>query len=332
MPQAWPVNPMVQTGLNGSSATRDFAQLAEDELFSRYGVNTVLSGELSVYTTLDLEAQVSAREILYGPGGYLPTRQSPDAALVSLDPQTGQVKAMVGNRDPNAQFNLVIQGQRQPGSSFKPFALIAALEQGIDPDTKYTSEKKEYMVEVPGLEKPEKWTVKNYDGIVRGEMTLEEALWWSDNTVFTDLVMNAEGRGLDNGPAAIIDVAKRLGVTADFGPHPHPSVVLGTQEVSPLDMATAYATIANEGRRVEPTVISQVVANEGEGGEEILYTAPTNPSGEQVIEPEIAHKATEIMIGDVTEGIAKEASLGARPVAGQTGTCENFFDAWFIGY
>ena len=163
-------------------------------------------------------------------------------------------------------------------------------------------------------------------------MTLEEALWWSDNTVFTDLVMNADDRGLDNGPAAIIDVAKRLGVTADFGPHPHPSVVLGTQEVSPLDMATAYATIANEGQRVEPTVISRVVANEGQSDEKIMYTAPTNPSGEQVIEPEIAHKATEIMIGDVTEGIAKEASLGERPVAGKTGTSENFFDAWFIGY
>ncbi len=331
MPEEWPAAPMVASGLEGPSLTQSFADLVEEELVARYGANTVLSGNMSVYTTIDLETQVSAREILYGPGGYLPGANDPDLALVSLDPETGQIEAMVGNRDPNAQFNLVTQGRRQPGSSFKPFALIAALEQGIDPETKYVSEKKEYMVDVPGLDKPEKWKVRNYDGIVRGEMTLKEALWWSDNTVFTDLVMNAEGRGLDGGPAAIIDVAKRLGVSADFGPYPHPSVVLGTQEVSPLDMATAYATIANGGRLVEPTTISKVVGTEG-GETEVLYEAPEETQGEQVIDEEIAHKATELMMGDVTEGIAKDAALGERPVAGKTGTSENFFDAWFVGY
>ena len=121
-------------------------------------------------------------------------------------------------------------------------------------------------------------------------------------------------------------------ITADFGSRPHPSVVLGTQEVSPLDMATAYATIANGGRLVEPTVISRVVSDEGEAGEKELYEAPTEPEGKQVLEPEIAHQATEIMIGNVTEGIAEDASLGDRPVAGKTGTSETFFDAWFIGY
>jgi penicillin-binding protein 1A len=129
-----------------------------------------------------------------------------------------------------------------------------------------------------------------------------------------------------------VDVAKRLGITADFGSRPHPSVVLGTQEVSPLDMATAYATIANGGRLVEPTVISKVVSDEGKAGEKVFYEAPTEPEGRQVIEPEIAHEATEVMIGNVTEGIAEDASLGERPVAGKTGTSENFFDAWFVGY
>ena len=331
MPGRWPAAAMIDSGLQGPSTTRNFADMAEEELIARYGANTVLQGGMSVYTTIDLRAQVAAREILYGPNGYLPGRNDPDLALVSLDPETGRIKAMVGNRDPDAQFNLVTQGMRQPGSSFKPFALIAALEQGIDPETRFVSEKKEYMVEVPGLDKPEKWKVQNFDGIVRGEMTLKEALWWSDNTVFTDLAMNAGGKGLENGPAAIIDVAKRLGITADFGPHPHPSVVLGTQEVSPLDMSTAYATIANGGRKVEPTTISKVVSNAGEE-DRVLYEAPDEPRGEQVIDEEIAHKATELMIGDVTEGIAKDASLGERPVAGKTGTSENFFDAWFVGY
>jgi membrane peptidoglycan carboxypeptidase len=330
MPQRWPMVPMVESGLTGPALTRDFAQMVQDELIRKYGTNTVLQGGLSVYTTLDLEGQVTAQDVLYGAAGYLPNPQGPDAALVSLEPETGHITTMVGNRDRNSQFNLVTQAQRQPGSSFKPFALIAALEQGINPDTKFVSEKKKYEVDV-GTDKPEMWKVRNYDGIERGPISLKEALWWSDNTVFTDLVMNAGGKGLENGPAAIVDVAKRCGITADFGPHPHPSIVLGTQEVSPLDMATAYATIANGGRRVEPTLISKVLSNEG-GEQKVLYTAPEHPEGKQVIDPEIAHEATEIMMGDVTEGIAHDASLGNRPVAGKTGTSENFFDAWFIGY
>ncbi|HEV8224740.1 MAG TPA: penicillin-binding transpeptidase domain-containing protein, partial [Rubrobacteraceae bacterium] len=151
-------------------------------------------------------------------------------------------------------------------------------------------------------------------------------------TVFTDLVMNADGKGLENGPEAIADVANRLGISTNFPDHPNPSIVLGAYEVSPLDMATAYATIANGGRRVEPTMITRVVSDEGNEGAKVLYEAPDHPEGKQVIDPEIAHEATEIMIGDVTEGIAGDASLGGRPVAGKTGTSENFFDAWFIGF
>ena len=331
MPQRWPVAPMVESGLTGPALTRDFAELVQGELIERYGANTVLRGDLSVYTTLDLEAQVTAREVLYDPSGYLPNPDDPDAALVTLEPETGRIKAMIGNRDQRSQFNLVTQGMRQPGSAFKPFALIAALEAGIDPETEFVSEEKEYEVDV-GTERPERWKVKNYDGIERGKITLREALWWSDNTVFTDLVMNADGKGLEGGPAAVVAVAKRLGISASFGSSPHPSVVLGTEEVSPLDMATAYTTIANGGRLVEPTAISRVVSNEVQGEEKVLYVAPSNPEGEQVLEPEIAHEATEIMVGNVVEGIASDASLGDRPVAGKTGTSENFFDAWFVGY
>ncbi|HEX8260521.1 MAG TPA: transglycosylase domain-containing protein, partial [Rubrobacteraceae bacterium] len=177
LPERWPAGAMVESGLQGPSTTRSFTDLAEEELIARYGANTVLQGGMSVYTTIDLPTQVAAREILYGPEGYLPNADDPDLALVSLDPETGRIKAMVGNRDPEAQFNLVTQGDRQPGSAFKPFALIAALEQGIDPETEFVSEKKEYMVEVPGPERPEKWKVENYDGIVRGKIPLKEALW-----------------------------------------------------------------------------------------------------------------------------------------------------------
>src|SRR5215217_7223611 len=331
MPRRWPMAPMVESGLTGPSQTRNFAEMVQGELISKYGVNTFLQGGLSVYTTLDLQAQVAAREILYAPDGYLPSRQSPDAALVSMEPETGRITAIVGNRDPESQFNLVTQGRRQPGSSFKPFALIAALEQGIDPDTRYLSEEKEYKVDVD-LDKPEAWKVQNYDGIERGRISLKEALWYSDNTVFADLAMNADGRGLKDGPEKIAEVARRCGISSGLPEHPKPSIVLGAYEVSPLDMASAYATIANDGRRVEPTAISKVISNEGDNDGKVLYVASEHPEGKQVISEDIANEATEIMIGDVTEGIAKDAYLGDRPVAGKTGTSENFFDAWFIGF
>jgi membrane peptidoglycan carboxypeptidase len=329
LPEAWPANTPTRSGFTGPALTRDFAQAAHDELIRRYGVNTVLEGDLSVYTTIDLEKQVAAHEIAYEPSGYLPDADDPDLALVSIEPETGRIKTMVSDRDENTQFNLVTQGKRQPGSSFKPFALIAALEQGIDPNTSYVSEKKEYKV---GLDKQETWEVKNYDGIKRGEISLQEALWKSDNTVFADLAMNAGGRGLKNGPEKIADVARRCGITTRLPEHPRPSIVLGAYEVSPLDIASAYATIANGGRRVEPTAISKVVSHEDDNDEKVLYMAPEHPEGKQVISEDIAKEATGIMVGDVTEGIAKEASLGDRPVAGKTGTSEDYFDAWFIGF
>src|SRR5688572_2916871 len=331
LPEAWPANTPTRSGFTGPALTRDFAQYTHDELIRRYGVNNVLEGDLSVYTTIDLEEQLAAHEIAYGSSGYLPDADDPDLALVSIEPETGRIKTMVGDRDETSQFNLVTQGRRQPGSSFKPFALIAALEQGIDPNTRYVSEQKEYKVDV-GLDKPETWEVQNYDGIERGEISLKEALWRSDNTVFADLAMNAGGRGLKDGPEKIADVARRCGITTHLPEHPKPSIVLGAYEVSPLDMASAYATIANGGRRVEPTAISKVVSHEDDNDEKVLYVAPEHPEGKQVISEDIATEATGIMVGDVTEGIAKDASLGDRPVAGKTGTSENFFDAWFIGF
>ena len=159
LPDTWPANTPTRSGFAGPALTRDFAQYTHDELIRRYGVNTVLEGDLSVYTTIDLEKQLAAHEIAYGPSGYLPDADDPDLALVSIEPGTGRIKTMVGDRNENTQFNLVTQGRRQPGSSFKPFALIAALEQGIDPNSTYVSEQKEYKVDV-GLDKPETWEVQ----------------------------------------------------------------------------------------------------------------------------------------------------------------------------
>ncbi len=332
LPKTWPAAPMVQSGLTGPQLTRNFTELVQQELIDKYGSATVLNGGLNVYTSLNLKSQVAAQDTIYGSEGYIPNPGDPDAALVSIEPSTGKITAMVGNRDQSSHFNLITQAQRQPGSSFKPFALIAALEQGIDPaKTRFVSEDKVYNVDL-GNGHTEKWKVKNFGKVERGSITLEEALWQSDNTVMTDLVTNKDGKGLKNGPEAIVDVAKKLGVTAHFDKHPNPSIVLGTQEVSPLDMATAYATIANGGKRVHPTAISRVVQNEGQKNEKVLYTADAAPKGEQIIKPEIAAEATKIMMGDITNGIAGKATFDDRPIAGKTGTSENFFDSWFIGF
>lgn len=331
LPEKWPIAPMVETGLTGPQLTRNFTELVQEELIDKYGANTVLEGGLSVYTTLDLKDQVAAQETVYGPNGYLASPDLPDAALVSIEPKTGYIKAMVGNRDQSSDFNLVTQAQRQPGSSFKPFALIAALEQGIDPaTTRFVSEKKTYQVP-NGSGGTEKWKVENYGEEERGPINLEQALWESDNTVFTDLIMNTDGKGLKNGPEKVMDVARRLGISVDPAKKPDPSIVLGTMEVSPLEHTAAYATIANGGRKVEPTAIQKVVRNEGRENEKVIFEAKPQ-EGEQVIDPEIAAQVTEIMIGVVTQGNGGRAALGDRPVAGKTGTSESFFDSWFVGF
>jgi membrane peptidoglycan carboxypeptidase len=330
LPEEWPVAPMLETGLTGPEVTRDFTELVRGELTEMYGANTVQAGGLTVYTSIDLEAQLAAEETLYGDTGYLPYESSPDGVIISIEPETGFVRAMVGGRDKDNDFNLVTQGRRQPGSAFKTFALIAALEQGISPTETYVSEDKEYLVPMEETGREERWEVENYRGKERGEITLEEGLWESDNTVFTDLVTNAEGNGLRNGPEQIIDVARRLGISSEL--RPFPAIVLGTQEVSPMEMATAYATIANYGERVTPRSIVKVIENQGSDEERVLFEAEPM-EGEQVLDREIARETIRILEGDVTEGIARKAAMqNDRPVAGKSGTTENFFDAWFVGF
>jgi penicillin-binding protein 1A len=233
---------------------------------------------------------------------------------------------MLGDRNENSQFSLATQGRRQPGSSFKVFALIAALEQGIDPNTKYVSEEKTYKVDV-GLDKPEPWKVHNYDGIVRGKISLEEALWYSDNTVFADLAMNAGGRGLKDGPEKIAEVAERCGITVDLPKHPKPSIVLGAYEVSPLDMAAAYATIANGGYRNRPRAIRKIVRD----GKTLKLPRRWRVHRVKAFPDGVTYEAVKILKQNMASGTGTHAQIGC-PAGGKTGTTDKNIDAWFVGF
>ena len=211
-----------------------FVNYVKDELVAHYGAGRVFGGGLKVTTTIDLDLQLKARaaieKVLRNPDG-------PAAALVAIDPQSGEVKAMFGGRNfRQSQFNLAAQAKRQPGSAFKPIVLAAAMNEGISPVTELESK----PVSIDAGDRV--WRVTNYDKTYLGRVSLSRAMVSSDNSVYaqlTDLV----------GPKAIVKTSHSLGIRSRLAPYF--SIGLGSVAVSPLEMARAYATIANEGRRVD---------------------------------------------------------------------------------
>ena len=211
-----------------------FTNYVTDQLVAEYGGGKVFGGGLRVTTTIDLELQEKARKaiekVLRNPDG-------PAAALVAIDPRSGEVKAMVGGRNfRESQFNLAAQAKRQPGSAFKPIVLAAAMSEGISPVTELESK----PVSIDAGDRI--WKVTNYDKTYLGRVSLSRAMVSSDNSVYaqlTDVV----------GPKAIVQTAHRLGIRSRLSPYF--SIGLGSVAVSPLEMARAYATLANEGRRVD---------------------------------------------------------------------------------
>ena len=241
----------------------------------------------------------------------------PDAALVSIDPRTGYVKAIVGGQDfydtddPIAQFNLATQGQRQPGSSFKPFVLAAALENGTDLYDVYEAGR---TVEIQTDSRI--WTVENYNQSAFPPLTVLEATVYSVNVVYARL-MDAVG------PAQVKDLAERAGITSPL--QPYHALALGAQEVSPLDMASAYGTFAADGLHVAPTMFTAIETHDGE------VVVENEPVITQAIDPAVAEQVTTALTEVVKRGTAQRARIG-RPIAGKTGTSQEHRDAWFVGY
>lgn len=280
-------------------------------------VQLLFEGGLHIYTTLDPGVQRSAEAALEM---ILPWEGGPSAAIVVIRNDTGHVQAMVGGRDffgeaASARFNLATQGGRQPGSGFKPFVLAAALERGIQMSALYPAPN-EIELPVPGLTEP--WEVSNFSSTGGGGlMTLREALVRSINTVFAQLMA-------DVTPAAGVAMAERLGVASPL--QPVLAAVLGSEDVTVLDMAAAYSTIARRGIYIAPTMVTRVTRLDGT----VLYEH--EPHSTRVLDSRIADELTEVLVEVVDSGTGRRAQVPDRAVAGKTGTAEKFVDAGFTGY
>ncbi len=294
-----------------------FANYVKQQLVDRYGSGRVFGGGLKVYTTIDLKLQKMARNSI---GHWLTSPTGPTAALVSIDPRDGRILAMFGgNNFRKSQFNLAVQGERQAGSSFKPFVLATALKEGVAPSTTFVS--KPVTINAGGR----LWEVHNYEDEYLGSITIQQATAYSDNAVFAQLTKLV-------GPQNIANTAKSLGIKSRL--QPYFSIGLGAQGVNPLEMARAFSAFANGGKRIdgrrfgnEPRVITKVANEKGRP----IDDNTARPV--QTLSEENAALVTSLLQNVIKYGTGKAAALaGGRPAAGKTGTTENYGDAWFVGY
>jgi penicillin-binding protein 1A len=298
-----------------------FLDAVRREIAEEYGDDMLYEGGLEIHTTLDPDLQAMASEAV--DTIVNPEAGDPSAAVVSIDPSTGAVKAMVGGSDfDQVKFNLATQAHRQAGSSFKPFSYAEAVHEGISPETMYIS--KHLSIDMGKNARP--YEVDNYDFIHRGPITLLKALADSDNTVFVQLA-------LDLGLQKVVEMANKLGVDSEIDAYPSTAIGGLRIGVTPLEMASAYSTFANGGTHMEPFLVQKVT--EDKDGEEVLLEEHRS-IGEEVLSNDEAAVVTEALRAVITRGTASyyhdlDAEIG-RPAAGKTGTSNEFIDAWFIGF
>ncbi|WP_217577924.1 transglycosylase domain-containing protein [Mesorhizobium sp. GbtcB19] len=265
-------------------------------------------GDIVIDTTVDLNlqklAEQSIRRLIDESGKKLNVTQG---ALVSID-DSGAVRAMVGGYDySTSQFDRASEARRQPGSAFKPFVYMAALEAGRTPD----SIRNDAPIKIG------KWTPDNYGGKYYGKVTLATALAKSLNSVAAQLTMEV-------GPDAVVEAAHRMGIQSDL--QANTSIALGTSEVTPLELTSAYVPFANGGYKPDIHFIQRITTANGK----VLYEGSTG-SAPRVIKADIVGMMNSMMTGTVEVGTAKKAAFN-WPSAGKTGTSQNSRDAWFVGY
>jgi penicillin-binding protein 1A len=291
--------------------------LVQQELIEKYGINTVRNGGLKAYTSIDPSLQQKAEEavsicsVCYPEGG-------PAAGLASVDPKTGAIVALASTEGyaSEAQFNYAWQAHRQPGSSFKTFVLTTAIKQGVDPASTYYDGTSPKTLTLPG---GAVWTVNNAEP-GGGTMSVEDATWESVNVIFAQL-------DLDVGPESVTQTAKEMGIESPLQSVPAEGIGGLSVGVTPLEMADAYATLADGGIHHDPTAISKVEFPDGKVDE------PDAVAGERVLTPGQAWEVTRILEGVITQGTgAGYTSIGCTSEAGKTGTSEGLSDAWFVGF
>jgi penicillin-binding protein 1A len=282
----------------------------ENILQQAYGAATVRAGGLKIYTTIRPRLQRAAVHAL---SQVVYARHDPAGAIVSIDPATGAIRAMaaVTPATPGNEFNLATTAERQAGSTFKPIVLAAAVAQGMNPwATRYLS--------APFYYGPLDWRVRTYDGTYAGPETVAAATIHSDNTVYARLA-------LDVGADGIVSMAQKLGVQTEL--HPTPSLALGTGAVTPLDMASVYATLAAGGVYSRPLAIRKVVFPGGKVG-----AGWGELRRERVIPDWVAATVTHVLEENMLHGTGVGAHVPGRVDAGKTGTTDSYADAWFCGY
>lgn len=304
-------------GQAGSSALNYFYSYISQEIISKYGANALYKGGLKVYTTIDSKMQNDAVAALrYLPNIYTKDPDhltQPQVALIAIDPKTGYIRAMIGGRGQD-KFNRAVQAIRQPGSAFKPFVYLTAMDKGmtaadIVDDSEITIGD---------------WTPHNYGHNFKGKMSLRTALIRSVNIPaikvaqivgINDVIKNAQALGLStlvtSGRKNDCNLATALGGL--------------TKGVTPLDMAAAYGTIGNNGVYNKPVAITKILDRNGR----IIYQY--SPNSKRVISAKAAYQTTDMLEDVFVRGTAGGAGIG-RPAAGKTGTTDNYKDAWFVGY
>ncbi len=287
-----------------------FSSYVVRELIRKYGRDAVLKGGLRVQTTVDLKIQKLAEQTVARAAKNIRYRRAEQLALVAMDPRTGYIKAMVGGVDyQKSQYNRASQASRQPGSTFKPFVYYAALATG------------RYTPETPITDAPAcfgRYCPKNYDLRYSGGMSLRQAMAVSRNVPVVKLANTI-------GMNQVILAARRAGVTAPLQPNLATSI--GAGGISPLELARGFSAFANGGYRVDATAILQVTDQQGNILEQNL------PVRERTLKSAPVKMINSMMMSVVSGGTGTRAQLpDGRPVAGKTGTTQDFRDAWFVGY
>jgi penicillin-binding protein 1A len=301
---ASPAHALKQSGSGSSNYVADWIMDVLDDLIGRVEDDIVV--ETSIDPALQAAAEASLVDELNAKGQKFGVEQG---ALVAMTPD-GAVRALVGGRNyQESQFNRAVSAKRQPGSAFKPFVYLTALERGLTPETI----REDKPITLKG------WKPENYTREYFGPVTLTQALAMSLNTVSVRLT-------LEFGPTAVTRTAHRLGIASKL--EANPSIALGTSEVSLMEMVTAFAPFANSGMAIVPHVVESVRLKDER---KVLYRRIPQSLG-QIVEPRYVGMMNAMMQETLLAGTARRADMTGRPAAGKTGTSQDFRDGWFVGY